>query len=125
MESDDDDDSDDDYDDEDYDNHGNDNLQVNAMDIPMAADDIPIISSLAKEEENQSKADLKNKKLDSNKQKVNEMIEVDDDNLETHFVENPFIKMREKVSKRTLAGKKNLDGKDLENEAADQAENDL
>lgn len=53
------------------------------------------------------------------------MIDVDDDNLETHFVENPFIKMREKVSKRTLAGKKNLDGQDLEIDAANQAEQDL
>lgn len=41
-----DDDSDDDYDDEDE-NDAHDNLQVNSMDIPMAADDIPVISSLA------------------------------------------------------------------------------
>lgn len=125
MESDGEDDSDDDYDDEDDENDAHDNLQVNAMDIPMAADDIPVISSLAKEEENQSKAEKKSQKIDSNTQKVSEMIDVDDDNLETHFVENPFIKMREKVSKRTLAGKKNLDGQDLVNEAANQAEQDL
>eukprot|EP00351_Strombidinopsis_sp_SopsisLIS2011_P005578 CAMPEP_0116871944 /NCGR_PEP_ID=MMETSP0463-20121206/2512_1 /TAXON_ID=181622 /ORGANISM="Strombidinopsis sp, Strain SopsisLIS2011" /LENGTH=166 /DNA_ID=CAMNT_0004511307 /DNA_START=2934 /DNA_END=3434 /DNA_ORIENTATION=- len=49
MESDGEDDSDDEYDDEDDDDDHNDNLKVNAMDIPMAADDIPVISSLAKE----------------------------------------------------------------------------
>lgn len=51
-------DSDDDYDDEDE-NDAHDNLQVNSMDIPMAADDIPVISSLAQEANTQSKAEKK------------------------------------------------------------------
>jgi hypothetical protein len=32
-----------------------------------------------------------------NRDKVKNMIEADDDELETHFVENPFIKLREKT----------------------------
>jgi len=118
MESDgDDDDDDSDYDDEDDDDEdAHDNLQVsNGMDIPYAADDIPVISTLANDNTTgDEKVDRKNKKSDENTKKVNEIIEVDNDNLETHFVENPFIKMREKVSKRTMAGKRNLDGQDLE-----------
>lgn len=129
MESDgEDDDDDSDYDDEDDDDEdAHDNLQVsNGMDIPYAADDIPVISTLAKDNTTgDSKIDKKNKKFDENKKKVDEIIEVDNDNLETHFVENPFIKLREKVSKRTMAGKKNLDGQDLEQDAATQAEQDL
>ena len=36
-------------------------------------------------------------KLQANRENVNKMIQHDDDELETHFVENPFIKLREKA----------------------------
>lgn len=36
------------------------------------------------------------------KQKIKEFIEKDEDELETHFVENPFIKIREKASRKQL-----------------------
>ena len=39
------------------------------------------------------------------KGKVNKVIEDNEDNLQTHFVENPFLKMREKATEKERAGK--------------------
>lgn len=55
----------------------------------------------------------KEKRLES----VSKVIEDDQDNLETHFVENPFIKIREKAARKNRDGKVILAGDDLEMEA--------
>ena len=39
-------------------------------------------------------------KLKATRDNVNKMIDNEDDELETHFVENPFIKLREKAQQR-------------------------
>lgn len=101
---------------------GLDHLNSNAMDIPRV-DDIPIISKLAKESEKLAQMDggqqveyKKKKKMSS----VNQVIEADEDQLETHFVENPFIKIREKVAKKQRDGKVILAADDLEMQAAEK-----
>jgi len=98
------------------------------MDIPIA-DDIPIVSKLAKLQEQEKLASMdttqqveyhKNKRLE----KVSKVIDDSADNLETHFVENPFIKMRERAAQRDLDSKKmmgqtQLTTADLESQARD------
>jgi len=42
------------------------------------------------------------------------MIETDELDLETHFVENPFIKMREKANKKKIDSKQTVGAEDLE-----------
>ena len=42
------------------------------------------------------------------------MIETDELELETHFVENPFIKMREKANKKKIDSKLTVGVADLE-----------
>ena len=71
------------------------------MDIPRV-NDIPVVSKLAKEKK--SKED----KLLMNKDKVTSLIEADNEELETHFVDNPFIKIREKALRKTLDAKIHL-----------------
>lgn len=36
--------------------------------------------------------------MQQKKNQVNKVIENDDENLETHFVENPYIKIRERAT---------------------------
>jgi len=81
---------------------GADSLQARALDIPRV-DDIPIVSKLAKEAEKEKLAQMDGaQQLEYQKQKrrdeVTKVIEDDAEELETHFVENPFIKMRERAS---------------------------
>jgi hypothetical protein len=52
----------------------------------------------------------KSKKVD----KINEAIDADDETFETHFVENPFIKIREKATKKNRESKVILAADDLE-----------
>lgn len=40
--------------------------------------------------------------LAEKKQRIAEFIEKDEEELETHFVENPFIKIREKATRKQL-----------------------
>ena len=47
-------------------------------------------------------------KLQANRDKVNKIIQNDDDQLETHFVENPYIRLRERASQRQRDGKVRL-----------------
>lgn len=47
------------------------------------------------------------------------MMEVDDDNMESHFVENPFIRVRERANRKHLDGKNMLRADNLEDEAED------
>lgn len=48
------------------------------------------------------------------------MIDANEDNLETHFVENPFIKIREKASKKDRESKVIMAADDLEMQAAEK-----
>jgi hypothetical protein len=72
--------------------------------------DIPIVSSLAKKE--------KAKEIKTSA--APDMREVDDLNAESHFVENPFIRVRERATKKQLDGKNMLKADNLEDEAEDQ-----
>lgn len=101
------DDSDSDDDSEDEGPQGVDRLQVSqGIDIPFGLK-IPIVSQLAKEarlREIKSKKDKTAEDLDmeakERKRQITDFIEKDDDELETHFVENPFIKIREKATRK-------------------------
>ena len=42
---------------------------------------------------------------DETKRRITDFIEQDADEMETHFVENPFIKIREKASRKLLDSK--------------------
>ena len=42
---------------------------------------------------------------DETKRKITDFIEKDEEELETHFVENPFIKIREKATRKQLESK--------------------
>jgi len=74
------------------------------LDIPRV-DDIPIVSKLAKQAQQEKLAQMDGaQQLEYQKQtrtdQVSKVIEDDADDLETHFVENPFIKMRERASQK-------------------------
>merc|ERR1719424_2090357 len=58
----------------------------------------------------------KDKRLEN----MSKLIEEDADHLETHFVENPFIKLREKAANKNRDGKVILAGNDLEMEAQEK-----
>ena len=77
------------------------------LDIPIVRD-IPIVSSLAKKE----------KAKEAKPQQ--DMMDIDDVNVESHFVENPFIRVRERASRKQLDGKNMLKADHLEEEAEDQ-----
>ena len=80
------------------------------FDIPMASN-IPVVSQLAKEK---SKDDIKEQQMKQKKDKINQIIEKEDLELETHFVDNPFIRMREKANRKQLESKMHLQADDLE-----------
>lgn len=78
-----------------------DGLQATGLDIPRV-DDIPVVSKLASKTDKERMEEMDGNermeyKLQANRENVNKMIQHDDDELETHFVENPFIKLREKA----------------------------
>jgi len=68
------------------------------LDIPMVRD-IPILSQLAKLDKKNMKVDKKVK----SKEMTDTVMEADDLEVETHFVENPFIKTRERANRKDLA----------------------
>ncbi len=47
------------------------------------------------------------------------MMDIDDVNVESHFVENPFIRVRERASRKQLDGKNMLKADHLEEDAED------
>ena len=55
--------------------------------------------------------------VEETKRKIADFIEKDEDELETHFVENPFIKIREKASRRQLDGQNVMGADDLQEDA--------
>ena len=108
---------------------GNDALNSNAFDIP-TANDIPIISKLAKQTEKEKLANMDGQQqLEYHKKKkqevVDKAIEQDDENYETHFVENPFIKIRERAAQKNRDSKVMMGEEDLQMQAKQAAENDV
>jgi hypothetical protein len=47
-------------------------------------------------------------------------MDADELDVETHFVENPFIRVRERASKNQLSAKQMLGGRELEEDNADE-----
>ena len=105
---------------------GADILQANpSYDIP-ESNDIPIISKLSKQEKldqldgmQQAEQLLKKKRA-----QINKVVEDDEDNLETHFVENPFIKIRERAAQKLRDGKVMIGEKQLEDQDEDMNDNE-
>jgi hypothetical protein len=64
---------------------------THGIDIP-AALNIPVVSLLAKAEKDKP-LDASRKK-EVSKKKITDFIEEEEENLETHFVENPYIKLK-------------------------------
>lgn len=88
-----DDDSDDDASSEDEEQKGSDVLMTDGLDIPRV-DNIPVVSKLAKEKKLEQQS--KQYKLTATRDKVKTLMSADAEEFESHFVENPFIKMRER-----------------------------
>ena len=78
---------------------GTDQLQSSYFDIPQT-NGIPVISQLAKEEKKKNPETSGLEKKSETSKKINHFIETKEDELETHFVENPFIKLREKSTRK-------------------------
>lgn len=93
---------------------GGDLMMTDSMDIPRV-DDIPVVSKLAGKKEVQKKLP-KAEQVTGNRDKMKKIMEAEEDDFESHFVENPFIKMREKA----LA--KNIDAQKLVGEGVLNAE---
>ena len=98
---------------EDHDDaRGVDHLQVaKGIDIPFGIN-IPVVSMLAKEAQKRENKTRKQKTaedvemdLEETKKKITDLMGKDEEELETHFVENPFIKIREKASRKLLDSK--------------------
>jgi len=82
---------------------GLDSLQANpSYDIPRISEGIPIVSKLSKQEklDQLHGVQVVEKIKQDRRDKVNNVMDQQDDNLETHFVENPYIKIRERASLR-------------------------
>ena len=63
--------------------------------------------------------------LEETKRKITDFIEKEEDELETHFVENPFIKIREKASRKQLDGQNVMGADDLQEDADTTAQQDI
>ena len=92
---------------------GTDQLQSSYFDIPQT-NGIPVISQLAKEEKKKNPETSGLEKKSETSKKINHFIETKEDELETHFVENPFIKLREKSTRKKQDSKVALQAVDLE-----------
>ena len=104
-------DSSDSEEDDDERRHGMDRLQsTHGIDIP-TAQNIPIVSLLAKEENKQDKSNQK----EATKKRITEFIEQDEEELETHFVENPYIKLK-RATQKQLESKNQLNADELMDE---------
>lgn len=92
---------------EEEDMRGTDFLMADGIDIPRV-DDIPIVSKLAKEQQELQQKNLKaplKDRLAANRNQVSRFIEAEEDQFESHFVENPFIRMRERTTQKSLNAK--------------------
>ena len=85
---------------------------TDTLDIPRV-DNIPVISQLAKEKKIENSGRSKLIQLADSKDKVKQLMAQDDEEYESHFVENPFIRMRERAAQRNLDGKTRLGASQL------------
>lgn len=69
------------------------------LDIPVVKD-IPILSQLAKQDKMRNQDSAKPDKKQISKQMTDAVMDADELEVETHFVENPFIKTRERAHKK-------------------------
>jgi len=88
------------------------------FDIPRASD-IPVVSELARERaremrEHKPAPEVRTKKT---KDQIDRVIEDEDMELETHFVENPFIKIRQKAARKLEGPTEALGVEDFVNDA--------
>ena len=93
--------------DNDSDADGGDRLPTRAADIPRV-DDIPIVSQLAKRTEKQRLEEMDpREQLEFKVEKNRDTLKAafGNEQLETHFVENPFIKSRERISRKQMGSK--------------------
>ena len=89
--------------DEETNQKGQDAFMAGALDIP-TVNDIPIVSKLAKQTEAQRMEEMDGEQKarfikDKRMASVSKVVDDGEDALETHFVENPFIKLREKATR--------------------------
>lgn len=59
------------------------------------------------------------------REQVNKVIEKDEEHLETHFVENPYIKIRERASQRSRDSKNVISATQLEDEGDQMRDDDV
>ena len=78
---------------------GADHLMTDTIDIPRV-DNIPVVSKLAKEKKIEQSGRSKLNQLEESKQKVKQLMQAEEEEYESHFVENPFIRMRERALQR-------------------------
>lgn len=112
--------SDDEEDDQDM-RQGTDVLQSSQkLDIPIVRD-IPILSQLAKKEK-MSQIQHKKQNHDGFKdgKKAVEVMEVDELEVETHFVENPFIRTRERANRKNLDAQQMMTAEQIQEDAENQ-----
>jgi hypothetical protein len=88
------------------------------FDIPRASD-IPVVSELARERAREMRdhkpaPEVRTKKT---KDQIDRVIEDEDMELETHFVENPFIKIRQKAARKLEGPTEALGVEDFVNDA--------
>ena len=87
-----------------------------------------MVSQLAKESQARDRATKRRSRgaggdsemmedADETKRRITDFIEQDADEMETHFVENPFIKIREKASRKLLDSKLQMGAEELQEDA--------
>ena len=59
------------------------------------------------------------------KRRITEFIEGEAEEMETHFVENPFIRMREKASRKQIDSKAHMGAEDLQEDAEAAIQQDV
>lgn len=67
-----------------------------------------MVSKLAKEKQIENSGRSKLNQLEESKQRVKQLIQAEEEEYESHFVENPFIRMRERALQRQLDSRGNL-----------------
>ena len=100
---------------------GGDTLMTDTLDIPRV-DNIPVVSRLVKEKRIENSGRSRQIQLAESKERVKQLMAQDDEEYESHFVENPFIRMRERA---TSNGKARLGAAQLRAGAALDGDADM
>jgi hypothetical protein len=100
---------------------GGDTLMTDTLDIPRV-DNIPVVSRLVKEKKIENSGRSRQIQLAESKERVKQLMAQDDEEYESHFVENPFIRMRERA---TSNGKTRLGAAQLRAGAALDGDADM